>query len=128
MSCTISISDASKDIWIIRNAIFRWLIKIVEDRFPNDAELSELLLNASHLGGISLELEYEDNPNLTNRITKALIVISEEIAQGTHALIDDYGKPWPELQDQCQKSFQELLSILKRAPFLTLNSENYLSS
>ena len=118
MSCTISISDNKDDIWMIRNAIYRWMIEIIKNKYPNEREISDILLKSSYLGGISLEMEYQDEPDLTVKIAKVLLTISREISDGKHTLADDFGKPWPELQDQCQASFKELFNILKRAPFI----------
>lgn len=65
-----------------------------------------------------MSVKYQDEPDLTVKIAKVLLTISKEISDGKHTLADDFGKPWPELQDQRQASFKELFNILKGAPFI----------
>ncbi len=113
---------------MIRNAIYRWMIEIIKNKFPNEHEIIDTLLESSYLGGISLEMEYQDEPELTVKIAKVLLSISKEISDGKHTLVDDFGKPWPELQSQCQESFKELFNILKRAPFIKEATIGKLSS
>lgn len=114
MSCTIGISDDPDDIWIIRNAVFRWLNRILQTRFPQDTEVLEAMRHAEYSGGISLDLTRTEDPALADRIVASLLLLSREIADGKHALLDDHSRPWPELQEQCEGSFEQLHQILKR--------------
>lgn len=114
MSCTISISNNAADVWMIRNSIFRWLNRILVQRFPDDKEFLEAMRTAEIFNGIALDSVQEENSKLADRIVKRLLVISEEISNGQHELTDDDQNPWPNLQRQCEQGFDELRQMLSR--------------
>jgi hypothetical protein len=128
MSCTISTSNNAADVWMIRNSIFRWLNRILAQRFPEDKEFLDAMRTAEIFNGIAIHSVQEQDSQLADQIVLRLEVISEEISNGLHDLTDDNQKLCTVLQKECEQSFDELSLILSRwRPTRTLNGLNKIS-
>ncbi|MBB3210643.1 hypothetical protein FHS27_006491 [Rhodopirellula rubra] len=119
MSVTISIAPTSDDTWIIRNAVYRWLVNRVADAHPDRPDVVEQLTISGYNGGISLERHLEESPELSLRIADSLRTTIDHIRSNAVPLTDDAGRPWPELQQQVYDSLGELRDILSRFPMET---------
>ena len=128
MSCTISTSNNPADVWLISNRIFRWLNRILAQRFPEDKEFLEAMLMAEIFNGIAIDSVQEQDSQLADQIVLRLKVISEEISNGLHDLTDDNQKLLTVLQKECEQCFDELSMILSRwRPTETLSGLNNIS-
>jgi hypothetical protein len=112
MSVTISVSKTDDGIWIIRNAIYRWFVDLARNRFVSDDKLIEAFQKGEYFGGVSLELEYESDPNFATHLRDCIRQLASEIAAGQHNLDD-----WPEMQDKCNAAFKDLAVMLGRHQF-----------
>jgi len=119
MSVTISIAPTSDDTWMIRNAVYRWLVARVAELHADQPDVIERLTVCGHFGGISLETERRDSRDLTDRIVAALCSTVDHIRTKDIPLTDDSGSPWPELQSQVHDSLDELRHLLSRFPAAT---------
>ncbi|MEO9594215.1 hypothetical protein [Rhodopirellula bahusiensis] len=119
MSVTISIAPTSEDTWIIRNAVYRWLVARVADVHADRPDVVEQLTISGYNGGIALEHHLEDSPELAVRIAESLRTTIDHIRAHSVPLTDDSGTPWPELQSQVYASLDELRLLLDRFPVVT---------
>ena len=119
MSVTISIASTSDDTWIIRNAVYRWLVGRVAEVHPNRSDVVEQLTISGYNGGIALEHHLEESPELSLRIADSLRTTIDHILASAVPLTDDSGRPWPELQEQVYESLGELRNLLSRFPMET---------
>lgn len=119
MSVMISIAPTSDDTWIIRNAVYRWLVNRVADVHPDRTDVVEQLTICGYNGGISLEHYLEESRELSLRIADSLLATIDRILAHAVPLTDDAGRPWPELQQQVYDSLGELRDILSRFPMET---------
>ena len=115
MSCTISTSHALENVWMLRNAMFRWFAERFAEKFCDDAELVHQIEMAVVCNGVSLDLLYEENPRLTVRLRDALRLVASEIASGKHVVCND-DVPVPD-QLRSREVFANLVAILDRAQF-----------
>ena len=121
MACTVSISSRPNDIWIIRNTVFEWFVKLVVQRFPADRSLAEELARSEANYGLSFEFLREEDSAFARNVGQALLTVAREVAEGNHPLLDHYGRPWPELQTQTEHAFKDLVVLLTR--FQQTNAE-----
>ena len=121
MSVTISIAPTSDDIWIIRNAVYRWLVNRVADVHPDRTDVVEQLTISGYNGGISLEHYLEESRDLSLRFADSLLATIDHILTHAVPLTDDAGRPWPELQQQVYDSLGEWRDILHRDSRWRLN-------
>lgn len=116
MSVTISISPTSDDTWIIRNAVYRWLVNRIADVHPDRSDVVERLTISGYNGGVALEHYLEESPDLAFRVADSLRTTIDHIRENGVPLTDDAGTPWPELQEQVYESLDNLRRLLLRFP------------
>ena len=98
MACTISTSKKPDCVWMIKSSIYEWFIKLIIQRYKDDVEVSSHLTKSVYTNGISLDLLYEKDPDLTRRIVTALKVIAKEVADGKYTLRTEDGLSSSEIQ------------------------------
>ncbi|KLU01395.1 hypothetical protein RISK_006551 [Rhodopirellula islandica] len=114
MSVTISIAPTSEDTWIIRNAVYRWLVARVADLHADQPDVVEQLTISGYCGGISLDRHLQESPELARRIADALRATIDHIRTHAGPLTDDSDAPWPELQPQVCTALDDLQLLLDR--------------
>ncbi len=86
MACTISISDSPDDVWMAQNRIFHAFAAEVVGRFSGDDEIVRQVELAEATNGVSLDLLYEEHPELSIRLRQAFQSAANDVAQGGTSL------------------------------------------
>ena len=114
MACTISTSQEQECVWMIKNSLYEWFIKLVTQRYQDDLEVTSQLVRSVYTNGISLDILYEKNPDLTRRIVVALKEVATEIANGRHVIMNEDAFSSPDGQKKCRDAFLQLIPILEK--------------
>ena len=112
MSCTISISSEPCDIWIVNNRKFRRFAALMIEKFGNDSEIIFQVELAEVLNGISLDMLWEEQPQLAVRLAMAFSETAKEIVEQGIGSEDGYESPGNEAL--YRDAFTELIALIER--------------
>ncbi|QIF03338.1 hypothetical protein [Roseimicrobium sp. ORNL1] len=111
MSCTISVSDRPRDIWMIRSDLFRRFVILVEQMEPTTTAVHELLKNAVMVNGISLDAVWAETPAIALQCRDVLCRVARAVCEST-AHLDPSDEPPSAGRPTYRTLFCELASIL----------------
>ncbi len=112
MSCTISISDRRKDVWMIQNSIYAWFVDLALERSEHDEAVSYHLEMSEYTNGVSLDKLFEEDAEVAQRVLERILIMAREVAAGRHELVDEEGERRIDMQEQCNKAFADLVELL----------------
>jgi len=113
MTILISIGRKKEEIWTIQSWIYRWLVRLIENKYPNEKDVIEDLKMGEIFNGTSLDLTAKDNLELAKKTSTIVKETALEIASGKHVLVDDDGNPDPDSQEQVERLFAKLAKMLE---------------
>lgn len=109
MAVTISISESPNDVWIVQNVAFAAFARIVVERYTRDTELVSGIAIAEAFHGVSLDLVFEEQPDLAIRMRDAFRTVADEVSQGIVPLFEVVAD-----NDRIRGKFSELSQLLRR--------------
>lgn len=107
MAVTISTSSSPDDVWMAQNAVFSTFAGLVTARYSDDEEVVSQVELAEAMNGVSLDVLYEEDPELAVRLRRAFHTVAKDV---------EHGKDWASggANTEIQTLFANLAKLLER--------------
>lgn len=113
MGVSISVGKKSEEIWLTQSPVFRWLMRLIQEKHPDEAEVHQELEMAYLFNGIGLARTAQENLPLAKRISELVREVALEFAAGQHLAADheDTGHLYQNLLEEHFAILAEMLKV-----------------